>query len=581
MKKLLYAVAAFAVLFTSCAKDDAVAPVEDKEALVSFCVNSPAVATRYGEGTTAQDLYYAVYDTQEGFVAGLSATDTPVTINISTTVNLNLVQGRSYEIIFWAQAQAEDAPYTLTWGNTADEAKMTYKPQATLTANNEKYDAFYAYVEPFEVKGAVSQTVELKRPFAQLNVATADYEKAETAGVVITKTGVKVKGVYNCLNLKSGAVPQKNAAVELTFDMADMATGTIEANGKAYKHIAMNYLLVNDKELVDVTLTLSEDNGNAATDLTRNYSSVPVQRNYRTNIVGNILTSTADFNVEIKPGFADEDEIYVAPEITVVESYDQLTAALEAGKRSIVLDADITTDKSCTFTYGTDTRSEQSGVTIDLNGKTFEITDPSGIFNIGDKDNKTKPNVTIKNGNINCIVYALSGDVTLSDINFGGTIAYVKAAQGVISVKHANLTAERCDMKNVKASAADSRPRAFCSEGRSGGYLKLIDCNFPSSSDGTGAFVATKLLRTYINPLSGSAQLELTNCKFGVAANIDASASYSFSNMNLTGCSGGFTFTIPRSKDSLTEEETAIMKAIKNNNSGTIKAYYNGTLVTY
>ena len=41
MKKLLLAVAAFAVLFTSCAKDDVVAPVEDKEALVSFCVNSP------------------------------------------------------------------------------------------------------------------------------------------------------------------------------------------------------------------------------------------------------------------------------------------------------------------------------------------------------------------------------------------------------------------------------------------------------------------------------------------------------------------------------------------------------------
>ncbi|MBP3289931.1 MAG: hypothetical protein J6L75_03080, partial [Alistipes sp.] len=303
MKKLLMAVAAFGMLLTSCAKDDTVAPVEDKEALVSFCVNSPAVATRYGEGETAQDLYYAVYDTQEGFVAGLSATDSPVTINISTTVNLNLVQGRSYEIIFWAQNT--NAPYTLTWGNTAAEAKMTYDPQATLTANNEEYDAFYKYVEPITVNGAISQTVELKRPFAQLNVATADLEKARVAGVDIKKTGVKVKGVYNCLNLKSGAVPQKNAAVELTFDMADMATGTITANGKTYSHIAMNYVLVNEKELVDVTLTLAEDATEGTADLTRNYTSVPVQRNYRTNIIGNILTSTADFNVEIKPGFTE------------------------------------------------------------------------------------------------------------------------------------------------------------------------------------------------------------------------------------------------------------------------------------
>jgi D-alanyl-D-alanine carboxypeptidase len=56
--------------------------------------------------------------------------------------------------------------------------------------------------------------------------------------------------------------------------------------------------------LVDVTLTLAEDNNTKA--LTRNYSSVPVQRNYRTNIIGNILTSPAEFNVVILPGFEEE-----------------------------------------------------------------------------------------------------------------------------------------------------------------------------------------------------------------------------------------------------------------------------------
>ena len=192
-----------------------------------------------------------------------------------------------------------------------------------------------------------------------------------------------------------------------------------------------------------------------------------------------------------------------------------------------------------------------------------------------------KPNVTIKNGNLHSKVYAQTGNVVLSDIDFGGVIAYDGTAQGVITVGSANLLAEKCDMSKVEANAAASRPRALSTEGLSNGYLKLIDCNFPAASDGTGTFVAKKLLRTYINPLSGDAKLEITNCQFGVAANIDFAASYVWSNMNLTGCSGGFTFTIPRDKDSLTEEETAIMTAVKQNNSGTIKAYYNGTLVTY
>ena len=302
----------------------------------------------------------------------------------------------------------------------------------------------------------------------------------------------------------------------------------------------------------------------------------------------NTLTTEAEYQIVITNG--SDDEAYVKPTGTYtltgaegytifpaafpVASWDEFTAALAAGEDWIKLTDNI----SNTTSY-----SICQDVIIDLNGKTLEIIEPTQRLNIGNKNNSTtpKPNVTIKNGNINSKVYAQTGNVLLSDINFGGTIAYTGDAQGVITVGQANLLAERCDMKNVKANAADSRPRALSTEGCSNGYLILRDCNFPSAGDGTGIWVASKLLRSYINPLSGSAQLELTNCKFGVAANIDLAASYVWTNMELTGCSGGFTFTVSRSKDSLTEEETAIMKAIKQNNSGTIKAYYNGTLVTY
>ena len=297
MKKLLLAVAAFAMLFTSCAKDDVVTPVEDKEALVSFCVNSPAVATRYGEGEEATTLYWAVYNADGSIVEALKGLKE---IKLSTTVDLKLIQGREYDVLFWA-ADA-NAPYTVNW----DDKTMTVNYQ-NLTANQESYDAFFKYESLGRVSGSMSKTIELTRPFAQLNIATGDTTDATNAELTVAKTEVKVSNIYTKLNFATGFVSEPK---EATFVMANKADGKITANGNEYDHIAMNYILVGkenensqDKKLVNVELTINDEG------LTRNYSSVPVQRNYRTNIVGNILTSPAEFNVVIMPGFTQDDYI--------------------------------------------------------------------------------------------------------------------------------------------------------------------------------------------------------------------------------------------------------------------------------
>ena len=304
----------------------------------------------------------------------------------------------------------------------------------------------------------------------------------------------------------------------------------------------------------------------------------------------NTLTTDAEYQIVITNG--EDDAAYVKPTGTYtltgadgytvfpapypVASWEEFTAALAAGEDWIILTDNISNASSYSI---------MKDVILDLNKKALEISSPTEKLNIGNKNNAAahKPTVTIKNGNLNCKVYAQTGNLTLADIKFGGSIAYTSDAQGVLSVASAaNLLAERCDMANVKANAAETRPRALSSEGRSSGYMILRNCNFPSSSDGTGLFVKTKMLRSYITPLSGNAELELTNCKFGVACNIDLAPSYVWSNMNLTGCSGGFTFTISRASTSLTEEETTIIKAIKKkNNSGTIRADYTDKSITY
>ena len=269
-----------------------------------------------------------------------------------------------------------------------------------------------------------------------------------------------------------------------------------------------------------------------------------------------VLTNGDDEAEYVKPtgkwSLTGADGYKAFPTAFPVATWNEFTAALAAGEDWIKLTANISTSASYTLT---------KDLKLELNSHALVIDDATACLNIGDKNNTSKPNVTFKGGNLNCMVYGLSGNVTIQDVVFGGTVSYISAHQGVVSTKHANLLMENCKMTNVKKSGS-TKPRSICTEGRSSGYLILRDCNFKNSY----------LDRPYINPLNGTATLELTNCTlYGGASNIDLGASYSWTNMNLTGCSGGFTFTISRASTSLTDEEMAVYKAIKKNNSGSMR----------
>ena len=336
MKKILLGLSAFTMLFaTSCQNDLDFDTAVGKTSTVSFSVGTPEIATRaYSDGATATKLQYAVYN-----AAGEELTDLTVTngeIHGSTTVNLQLTTGNTYSVIFWAAA--ENAPYSVDFANKT----MTVDYSAAVS-NDEARDAFFKY-HTFTVKGAQTETIELKRPFAQLNIGAADYAASASAGYTPTQSAVVVKNVYNTLNLATGVVENE---VEANFALANIKKDeTFPVNG--YEYLAMNYLLVSaDKTVVDVEFTYT-DGSNAKT---RTVGSVPVQRNYRTNIYGNLLTSDVDINVEIKPGYDgefDNEGYFVEDGKAIVESANGLVTIADAiadgtlpSNTDIVLDGDI------------------------------------------------------------------------------------------------------------------------------------------------------------------------------------------------------------------------------------------------
>ena len=332
MKKILFGMmAAAAMLATSCVKEHQT--VAEGDATVTFAVGTPEIATRaYSDGTTATELQYAVYDADGNYLADLTGTKG---INISTTVELKLTTGNTYSVAFWADSQA--APYTVDF--TTKSVSVDY---AGVKSNDENLDAFYAWYT-FTVTGAQTETIELKRPFAQLNVGTADLDASESAGYVPTISTVTVSNVYSTLNFATGAV---DGATDMTFAENAIPAGEVFPVA-GYEYLAMNYLLVAaDKALVEVEFTYS-DGSNAKT---RTVGSVPVQRNYRTNIYGNILTSDVDLNVVIKPEYNEPDY-----ELDALHK-----AALNGGVVTLTEDVVLTSPLEV---YGE--------MTINLNGKTI------------------------------------------------------------------------------------------------------------------------------------------------------------------------------------------------------------------
>ena len=396
MKKIFLVVAALGMLATSCTKDETT--VAGGESLVSFTIDSPELATRYGEGAEADQLYYAFYEADEN---GAITNDSPLSeisalteakaVELNSgkaTINVHLVDGRHYAAIFWAQAP--EAPYTIDW----EAQEMSYKDGVALTANNEDYDAFYAY---YPVSTEKTHTVTLTRPFAQLNIATAqvDFDNAANAGLDAAQTKVTVNA-YKTLDLVNGDVKNPTS---FEFGWAEKADGVAKTN---YPMLAMNYVLVYDRALVNVTMEVRKDASD--TPITRTYSTVPVQRNYRTYIVGNLLTTPNDFEVDTKPGFEDDDEEYGVIDGQVyheVDSTPEFIAALEDEDVDMVIltgdinlnDLTMRSTEDTTITIAADRE-----FTIDLGGYKLSATSTQTGKNYNMLD--VRGTLTVKNGTL-------------------------------------------------------------------------------------------------------------------------------------------------------------------------------------
>lgn len=458
MKKIIIpAISLAALLLTgACSIDERTSGDNGNEAMLTLNMGlDGAVQTRaIGDGSGANHLIYAVFDENGKPIEGIHQVSKDVTF--PTTETITLAKGQTYKIAFWAQNKACTA-YTVSDGI------VTINYEGAM-GNDETRDAFFKTVK-VTVTGDAELDVELTRPFAQINVGvtTEDWNAAVAADIEITESKAVVRQAARTLNLLDGTVDDP---VDVTFDFANIPTDdlSVDLNGdgtaETFKYLSMNYILPFDEltgesstTLNDLEFTFHPKTGNNIV-LTQGLDAVPVQRNWRTNIVGRILSGNLDINISIDPDFNgnNNNEIWDGnttnePESTetewIVSSAAEWAYLKQHGTqgKNIKLDADINF-------FGNEVKGIGFSGTFDGQGyKMFNMTllpggsdYSNGLFQ-GD---------------------ASSGDITVQNLTIENVTAassnpehgYVGAIFG--DVQNGNLTLVNVHVKNVDLRGVQS-----------------------------------------------------------------------------------------------------------------------------
>ena len=265
--------------------------------------------------TEEYDLRYqlAVYRVENGdYVEAVSPQMKIVDKYEPVTYSLRLTPNRNYQVVVWAdfvrEGETEDLHY-----NTSDFRNI-HVPELPdkYILNDESKDAYFTTVPVSVEEDAVTEDLVLKRPFAKVRVITTDwgYENLEMPdNFKVTYYGCKrfvnldpVLGVSSYDELGDAGLSGFTATIDKAEK--DYAQGYDASEGN--RTVIVDYLMTDLEEQTPIHMTIEALDGEtliASHDLS---TDIPIQRNWLTTIIGNVLTTGSEFNITIDEGFENE-----------------------------------------------------------------------------------------------------------------------------------------------------------------------------------------------------------------------------------------------------------------------------------
>lgn len=297
MNKLIYFLLAIPLLFASCNNNDLTA---EESVQVAFKAQIPGkidsransrganrVGTRAIGDLKVDKVVCAVFEN------GTEITNLRQVINVTNDMVFapRLIKGRTYNIVFWAM---QDGCY--------DVSDLTAIKRAAKDGTSEDdYEAFTTSVS-VTVTDSDAQIVELKRPYAQLNIGVNETDwntVVNTFGLTPEKMVFSTTG-KNAFNALTGAATGDDTNISLTVTSSG---SELVVDETTYKNIGTFYIFPEESQAnFDINFSVYAA-GNEPIRENVNISNVPLQANYRTNVVGGLLTGTVTYTIFIKEGF--------------------------------------------------------------------------------------------------------------------------------------------------------------------------------------------------------------------------------------------------------------------------------------
>lgn len=435
------------MLFASCQRDElqgGSVSGDERVVTVTAVMPSDPVEVRSndnpGDGTLANRCLMQVYvvdDPQTPIAYG--EPQTAAVSNLSATFETRLKSDHAYRLVFWADCAtapaAEGGEYTDKYYDTDQFPTKVSLITTAFLGNQDELDAFFgeASVTAEQLaSGPVSVSADLTRPFGQLNIYSTDYADIPVETMKPAAVEIAFTNVYTSIDLTTGELSDPAAALTYSAAVAphDAATG----------HLTFDYLLATDEEdaIADFTMnfyTTADGNTPAADPYT--FSSIPVRRNYITNVRGNLLTDRTEIEVDIVPGF-DGEYNEIIPETEVSDAQTLLTVLEEGGYARLTGDVAIT---------GASAVADGKEVVLDLDGHSLTL---HSTMSTSGTSSLTLMNGTVKSSesyeNVRFLVSASAGgsvaleNVTMTSVGAGIGVA-PSGDPGKVTVRNSSITA--------------------------------------------------------------------------------------------------------------------------------------------
>ena len=359
--------------------------------------------------------------------------------------DLRLVPNRNYRFVVFADfvEQSATANPTVadqaniglrhTIGNTLQEITVKENDDDNKWLNDEVADAYFAF-EDINITNSNTQNMVLRRPYGKLRVIATDLAElnlnVEPNEVKVTYTAANP----NKFNAVTGEIEVDNTPVEYVIHYNSKASKASLAdytytegydaktvqnanNDTRHSHITLftDYILAEaEQNPINFTMEVFDRDGGIIKETMFN-TAIPVQRNYLTTVIGNVLTTATEIDVRIDDNFADENG---EPQLHTI-----LETLINGGEFTLTEDLEINVPTTLT-----------GDAIINLNGHKLTYTIPA------DCEDKTSYMIMTRVANGSSLTFVGDGEV-VSD-------GYIASANegGKVYVNGGNYSGDTCTL---------------------------------------------------------------------------------------------------------------------------------------